>query len=259
MADQFVKMLNSYGYVPVLLPKTGLVPPELYNFDNHKLIRLGALSDCIKDSVTFTPTAGNLADFEGKITSKKDIGGAVKFLNNALSVIGLTSVPTFNFSFAGSNEFVFAFKNVTFKTVDPLTIDKTLQALTFPLAIPQEYLNENNMHIAYEYAYSTTFTMSRADHQEFTGDASLAIKDVVDLGPKVKVEVTRNATITFTTKDGNVPAFAYKAGQLVQENGHWTFKPEIVQKGFVGGASLPYLPAHGVVLRVEDLTKGAAG
>jgi hypothetical protein len=89
MADQFVKLLNSYGYVPVLLPKTGLVPPELYAFDDHKLIRLGALCDCIKDRVMFSPTSGMLGDFEGKLTSKKDMGGALKFLSNALSVIGV--------------------------------------------------------------------------------------------------------------------------------------------------------------------------
>jgi hypothetical protein len=260
MADQFVKMLNSYGYVPVLLPRTGLVPPELYNFDNHKLIRLGALSDCIKNFVSFTPTSGNLADFEGKITSSKDIGASLKFLNNALSVIGLTSIPTFNFSFAGSDEFVFAFKNITFKSVDPLVIDKTLQALTLPLAIPQEYLEENNLHVAYEYAYSTAFTMSRSDHQQFKGDASIAIKDIIDLGPKVKVEVTRNTTITFTTKDGSVPAFAYKAGQLLKEDGHWTFKPEVVQKGFAGGpmTPVPFVPAYGVVLHADEVAIAAA-
>lgn len=260
MADQFVKMLNSYGYVPVLLPKTGLVPPELYNFDNHKLIRLGALADCIKNSVPFTPTSGNLADFEGKITSSKDSGASLKFLNNALSVIGLTGLPTFNFSFAGSDEFVFAFKNITFKSVDPLVIDTTLQALTLPLAIPQQYLENNNLHIAYEYAYSTAFTMSRSDHQRFKSDASIALKDIVELGPKVNVEVTRNTTITFTAKDGSVPAFAYKAGQLVKEVGHWTFKPEIVQKGLAGGpmTPVPFLPAYGVVLRAEDLGITAA-
>jgi len=266
MADQFVKMLNSYGYVPVLLPRTGLVPPELYDFDNHRLIRLGALSDCIENSVSFTIKSGNLANLQGKITSSKDIGASLKFLNNALSVIGLTSVPTFNFSFAGSDEFVFAFKNITFESVDPLAIDEILQALTLPLAIPQEYLQNNNLHIAYEYAYSTAFTMSRSDQQQFKGDASIAVKGVIDLGPKVKVEVVDNTTITFSTNDGNAPAFAYKAGQLVWENGHWTLKPEVVQKGSVGGrgsegvpkASVPFLPAQGVVLRAEEVEIAAA-
>jgi hypothetical protein len=121
--------------------------------------------------------------------------------------------------------------------------------------VPQEYLHENKLHIAYEYAYSKTFTMSRSDHQEFSGDASAAVKGIVDLLPKVKVEVTRNATISFSAKDEVVPAFAYKAGQLLKEDGHWAFKPEIVQKGLATGpvATMPYLPAYGVVLRADEL------
>ena len=44
MADQLVKLLNQYRYQPVFLPRTGLLPPELYNFVKPSLKRRGPLA-----------------------------------------------------------------------------------------------------------------------------------------------------------------------------------------------------------------------
>jgi hypothetical protein len=214
MSDALVKLLNSYGYQPVFLPRTGVAPPELYNFADHKLIRRGALATYIKGSVVFQPTTGRLSSIEGRITSGKKVGAAVGFLKNALAVLGLGSLPKIDLSFAGSHDFVFSFVNVTYQSIEPAVLDPIIQGLTMPLAIPDEYVSAGAMHIAYEYVYASTLTMSRLDGKTFSGDVSGGIGNYIDLGLSGKVQVTGNSTVSFSAKDDNVAAFAYKAGRL---------------------------------------------
>jgi len=255
MADVLVKLLNSYGYQPVFLPRTGVMPPELYNFADHKLIRLGALAAFIKDPVKFEPTTGKLGSIEGKVTSGKSLGAAVGFLSNALTVLGLGSLPKIDLSFAGSRDFVFAFTNVTYKSVDPAVLYGILQGLKMPLAIPDEYVATGAMHIAYEYAYASTLAMSRSDGKKFSADISGNIGEYIDLGAQGKVETTGNSTVSFSTLEGAVAAFAYKAGRLQTDGKRWTFEPEIVKRGRKAGApgrKLPFIPAYNVVLRIEE-------
>lgn len=253
MADKLVQVLNSYGYQPVFLPKTGIVPPELYNFANHKLIRLGALTAYFQEPVKFEPTTGALGNIEGKVTSGKKTDLAVGFLKDALAVLGLGSLPKINLSFAGSNDFSFAFTDVTYRAVDPAVLGATLQGLTMPPAIPDDYIKADAMHIAYEYAYATGLTMSRSDHQEFSANVSGNIAQYVDVGVGGKVEVTGNSTVSFSTTDKNVAAFAYKAGRLHKLGNRWTFEPEIVMRPVQGrpGKRLAYLPAPTLVLRLD--------
>lgn len=253
MTDQLVKLLNQFGYQPVFLPKTGIMPPELYSFADHKLIRLGALSAYFPKPVTFQPKNGKLGDIEGKVTSGKSGNAAIGFLQNALAVLGLGSLPKIDLSFAGTDEFSFAFTNVTYQAVDPSVLGPMLQPLTMDLSIPDEYVEADAMHIAYEYAYATGLTMSRADHREFSANVSGGIGQYVDLGVGGKTEVTGNSVVAFSGSDSNVAAFAYKAGRLHKRGNRWTFEPEVVQKGLAAGPPKAYLPAPTVVLRLEDV------
>ncbi|MBZ5685251.1 MAG: hypothetical protein LAP86_09455 [Acidobacteriia bacterium] len=102
MADALVVMLNSYGYQPVFLPRTGLVPPELYNFAKKKLVRRGELARFFQKPVSFTPTSGRLGDLQGKLESKKNYGAAIDFMQQALRVLGIDAVPRIDLSFTGS-------------------------------------------------------------------------------------------------------------------------------------------------------------
>ena len=153
MSDAFVTMLNSYGYQPVFLPRTGLVPPELYNFANKRLVRRGELSEFRQKPASFTPTKGRLGDLQGKVTSNKHSEAAIGFLQKALQVLGVSGVPKIDLSFTGSKDFVFAFSDFTFQALDPAVLDGILQDLTIPLAIPDSYIQLGGLHVAYEYAF----------------------------------------------------------------------------------------------------------
>jgi hypothetical protein len=260
MSDALVKMLNEYGYQPVFLPHTGYVPPELYSFEQHKLMRHGTLTAYIKDPITFQPTTGDLASIEGKITSSKNTDAAAGFLSKALAVIGLSAIPKIDLSFAGSHDFVFAFEGVTYQSVDPAVIDQVLQDLKLPLAIPDDYVTNGELHIAYEYAYADTVKMSRVDGKKFSTDVSGDVGAYVDVGTKVQVAVNANSTVTFSAKEKDkTAAFAYKAGRLLYRDGRWLFEPEVIMK--LAGPPVrkwEFVPAYGVVLAAEDAKAAVA-
>jgi len=260
MSDVFVNLLNKFGYQPVFLPHTGYVPPELYTFANHKLIRYGTLNAYMAKPFVFEPAVGNLTDIEGKITSSKNVGASVSFLTQALSMLGIGSLPKLDLSFTGSKEFVFAFTGVTYKAIDPAVLDPILQRMQTPEAVPEEYVKNGDLHIAYEYAYATGIKMSRADGKKFSTDISGSVGTYVDLGVNVKVEVSNNVTISFTATDKNtVAAFAYKAGRLELRGKTWVFEPEIVRK--IAAAKTkrePFMLAKGLVLKAEEVPVAVA-
>lgn len=254
MSDALVKMLNSYGYQPVFLPRTGVVPPELYNYANKRLVRRGGLAEFFQKPVAFTPTTGRLGDLQGKLKTNKHFEAAVGFLQQALQALGISGMPKIDLSFAGSKEFVFAFSDVTYQSVDPAVLDKVLQDLTIPLAIPDAYVQMGGLHIAYEYAYANALTMSRSDGKKFGGDISGNVGAYIDLGAKGSVEVQANSTVAFSSKGGEVAAFAYKAGQLHMNEKRWTFEPEVVMRAVDGTVTRKtvFLPARTVALIAED-------
>jgi len=256
MSDALVTMLNSYGYQPVFLPRTGVVPPELYNFANKRLVRQGELARFFKKPVTFTPSKGRLGDLQGKVTSSKNFSAALGFLQKALQALGISGMPKIDLSFTGSKEFVFSFSEVTYQSVDPAVLDGILQNLSIPLAIPDAYVQMGGLHIAYEYAYANTLTMARSDGKKFEGDVTGGVGAYIDVGAKGSVELKGNSTISFSSSTGELAAFAYKAGQLHKIEDRWTFEPEVVMRAQdergIEPRGTPFLPARTVVLVAED-------
>src|SRR5664279_5067634 len=149
-SDALVKLLNRYGYQAVFLPRTGLLPPEIYTYVKPSLKRRGPLSDYM-DTSQLTVNQGRLSNLEGQQTGGKRLQAAVDFLRSALQLLGISSIPKVDLKFTGASEFVFSFANVTYLSVDPTKIDRLLQQLTVPLAIPDDRVESGALHIAYEY------------------------------------------------------------------------------------------------------------
>jgi hypothetical protein len=258
MADALVKLLNRYGYQPVFLPRTGVVPPELYEFVRPRLVRRGPLSDYIKEVANLPITSGKLGNIEGKLTSGKHFEGAVSFLKQALAVLGIDAIPKIDLAFTGAKELVFSFSDIRYQAVDPTKLDQILQSLETPAAIPDEYVSSGGLHIIYEYAYSATLKMSRADGQQFSADVAGDISSYIDVGAKAKVDSKQNTVISFSSTNNELAAFAYKAGQLQKVNPkRWTFAPEEVRRLAEGpkptetALAPTYIPTPGVVLKVD--------
>lgn len=253
MSDALVRLLNRIGYVPVLLPRTGVTPPELYTFAEHRLIRRGPLERYLQEPVVFRTREGELGDIEGQVTSGKDHGAGASFLANALAALGLTGLPSIDLSFTGSNELTFCFSQVRYRGVDPADLDEVLQQLRLPPSIPDEDVEEGALHVAFEYAYAQALCLQRADGQAFAVSVDGALNEWVNLGAHAKAEVHSNSRITFAATDRVPAAFAYKAGRLHRVGPRWIFEPEIVaRRAGVKTESRPYLPAERVVLKAEE-------
>ncbi|CAN5540643.1 hypothetical protein BH24GEM3_BH24GEM3_24500 [soil metagenome] len=254
MSDALVQLLNSKGYQPVFLPRTAVEPPELYNFANRRLVRRGPLAHYLPadTAAQLKLTPGELPDIEHRETSGKRGNAAASFLENALKSIGISSIPKLNLTFTRGRELVFAFSEVSYKSIDPSVIDHIVQQIEIG-AIPQSVINAGMLHIVYEYAYARKLLMSRADHQAFELGARGDVGEFINLGAEGKVEAQSATTLAFSGSDDRVAAFAYKAGRLERRNGRWEFYPEEVMR--TRGAETtrdPFLVARGVVLPVED-------
>lgn len=252
MADALVRELNRLGYQPVFLPRTGVTPPELYNYErqNQRLVRRGALREYLPAAAALQPTRGQLGDINYRYTSEKKLDAAVSFLETALKCIGISAVPKIDLGFAGSKDFSFAFTDVYYLSVDPARLDGVIRDLSTQ-GIPQSYVDAGQLHVAYEYAYAKELLMSRGDKRAFTHDIQGDVGTYFDVGLEGSVSVASASTISFKNAKGDAAAFAYKAGKLARENGQWVLYPEVVSKGNLIGEREPYVPQPAIVLTAE--------
>jgi hypothetical protein len=252
MADALVRALNKLGYQPVFLPRSGVKPPELYSYvrDNQRLVRLGALAEALPAAADLKPSKGELGNIDLHYSSSKNLKGAVSFLQAALQCIGISAVPKIDLGFAGANEFAFALTGLHYLSVDPVRLNKLIKDLD-TTGIPAEHLKEGRLHIAYEYAYASELLMSRGDKQEFNAGIDGKVGEFIDLGTKGSVALASRSTLSFKGNAGAVAAFAYKAGRLVREGGHWAFYPEEIKKGGLAETPKPFVPQPAIVLAVD--------
>ncbi len=250
MADALVRELNRLGYQPVFLPRTGVTPPELYTYvrEQKRLVRNGELKEYLPAAANLKPTEGKLGDIEYQYSSEKKLDAAISFLETALKCIGVDAVPKIDLGFAGSKTFSFAFSDVTYQSVDPARLGQIIRGMSTE-GIPSAYVESGRLHLAYEYAYANQLLMSRGDKRSFREDISGNVGAYLDLGVKGSVSLASTSTISFKGTSGSA-AFAYKAGLLSRENGHWVLYPEEVSKHGLRETRTPYLPQAAVVLPV---------
>lgn len=252
MADALVKALNKLGYQPVFLPRSGAEPPEVYHYlrKEARLVRVGELAPFLPAAATLVPTEGQLGDINYSYTSSKKVDAAVSFLEQALKCIGIDAVPKIDLGFTGAKEFSFAFTNVHYRSVDPARLYALIKDLS-TAGMPAEYVEGGRLHLAYEYAYARELVMARGDRKAFDNDIRGQVGAYFDVGAKGSVSVASATTISFKNADNTSVAFAYKAGQLMQEDGHWVLYPEEVNRNGLVEEREPFVPQRAVVLSVE--------
>ncbi len=256
--DALVKLLNSIGYQPLLLPRSGLTPPDVYMYRDQKLSLRGPLSDYLVDGVTIpAPSTGELGSIEHRETDRKKGSLIGSFLGDALKCIGITSAPKLDLSFLGGTDITFSFDNVTYQSILPAKIDKLMKSVDFD-AIPREDIAAGYLHLAYEYAYAGQLSMHAASGSVFNIDAkAIQAGTYIDLGTQGTVTRQSDTTITFKGREGVYGAFACKIGRLEKRAKKWFFFPDEDQgDGFLPNEApaQPYLLERGVVLNVEDAT-----
>jgi hypothetical protein len=252
--DQLVRELNRLGYQPVFLPRTNIEPPELYSYSPKAggLVRRGPLKDHLADAADLAVETGHLGNISYSYTSTKKAKAATSFLQESLKCIGIDAIPKIELGFTGSQDFSFAFTDVTYHKVDSTKIEKIVQGIS-TTGIPKELIDEKRLHIAFEYAYANELLMSRGDMKDFSENISGKVGDFIDVGVKGSVELKSKSTISFKGKGKQRAAFAYKAGYLSREDDQWEFHTEEIHRA-AEPVSL-WVPQPGVVLSVKHLDK----
>ena len=259
--DALVIELNARGYNPILMPRTGAVPPEiyLYDIDTQSLTRWGRLGACVPPgALPSTLNEGELPDLQHRATSKKGASAGGSFLKNGLACIGIDAAPKLDLSFAQGHDLTFSFTGTTFRGLDPADIGAAVAQFN-PGAIPASQVAAGMVHIAYEYAYATSLLLSTADTVSAGIDfKALKIDHFIDLGGKATVAAVDKTTLSFTGH-GAPAAFACKVGRLEKRGKRWDFYAiEVLGQGLTadeGGVDQPYLLYRGAVLQVTDLMK----
>jgi hypothetical protein len=253
--DALMRLLNAQGYQPVRSPRTNLVPPELYVFTNDKLVRCGPLADYMQGAKLPSLRTGALLDIQQTLTSSKSWKAAASFLTDALRCIGVDGAPKVDLSFVQNRALSFSFTGVTYAALDPSQIGQLLTSLHTG-AIPQENIDDGDLHIVYEYAYADTLLMQdTTSGAAAAGFQALKIDNFIDVGGKAKIAATSNTTLSFKPNSGKPAAFACKIGRLEQRGSQWAFFPEEVMGAGLApneGAPRPYLIQRGAILDVQD-------
>ncbi len=257
MADKLVRKLNDLGYQPVFLPRSGVQPAELWYYKRaddgggSRLVRMGALSKVLPAAGALAVTEGELGDIEAQYTSEKKLSAAVSFLKDALACIGISAAPKIDLGFAGSSDFSFSFTGVRYRAIDPIDLFPLVDQIQ-TAGIPKEYVEDGLLHIVYEYAYANELLLSRGDKQSFSADISGKVGAYFDLGLKGSVAMAGKSAISFKGEAGVQAAFAYKAGRLLREKGHWTLLPEVVLQRGLTEERRPFVPQLAIPLHVVD-------
>ncbi|MBR0645337.1 hypothetical protein [Plastoroseomonas hellenica] len=255
--DALVRLLNQQGYQPLLSPRTGTEPPEIYLYDNDALRRWGRLSSAVPaGSLPAELNGGELQSIRHQETSRKGASAAGSFLKDALKCIGVDSAPKLDLSFTEGHALSFSFSGVTWRGLDPAEIGAALQKGFDPGAMPPEQVRLGMVHIAYEYAYAEKLMMTVEDR---TGGKfqlqALKLDGFIDLGGKAQFEAVSRTTLSFSGKRKAAAAFACKIGQVKRQQGAWRFfAKEVLGQGATGheAEAEPYLLRKGAVLIVED-------
>jgi hypothetical protein len=250
-----MRLLNAEGYQPVLTPRTNVEPPELYVFNGEKLIRRGPLADYMPGSKLPELRRGLLEDIQQTLTTSKTTKAAASFLTDALRCIGVVGAPKLDLSFAQNRTLAFSFTGVSYASFDPSLVDQLLDRLQTG-AIPEEQIDDGELHIAFEYAYADTLLMRETVSTDAgTGFQAVKIEQFIDVGGQARVSVQSDTTISFRANSGLPAAFACKLGRIKRRGSAWRFFPEEVMGAGLAaneGGARPYLVYRGAILEIED-------
>lgn len=250
--DSLTRILNARRFEPLLMPRTNLLAPDVWVYDNDSLVWWGPLEDFVPaGSLPTEMDSGELPDLNHVETSHKGASAAGSFLRQALACIGVSSAPKLDLSFGRGRDIAFSFTEITTRGIAPGRLGRALTQFA-PGIIPREQVAAGMVHVAYEYAYARTLNMRFADSASASLDLkALQIDGFIDLGGKADIKVSSETTMSFKGK-GAPAAFAFKVGQLVRERGKWAFHAtEILGQGATADESAtaePYLLRPGAVL-----------
>lgn len=256
--DALTVLLNSLGYQPLVLAKTGLKAPFVYSYCNTKLEPIGPLSDYLVTG-TAQPEidTDKVPEIARKETDRKSGSAIASFLGDALQVVGITSAPKLDTSLSHGTDFVFSFDDVTSEGLTYSKVAKLLHSIDHDALsdLPPGALESGYIHIAYEFLFAGSLGMRAASGWSASFDAkAIQVNGLIDVGASGKMEATSGTSLSFKAASAQRVAFACKMGWLKKTARSLELHiHEDAGEGFLAdeGGPQPYLLERGVVIRAE--------
>jgi hypothetical protein len=254
--DPLIKYLNQRGYMPIVLPRGGLMPPTLYSLEGNRYVLIRSLASLVDKRAdlkrVLQTTAWPTPELEKEIAALHAGKASIGFLGKILARLGIGGDPRIEAALDAGDDTRFKFEGVELRSVEPglvLDVIRKLPQADFGDAA----LASHKLHIAYEYLYARKVSIGTGDVLDGSFKAGGKIAEVAEIGVSVQGKRTR---AELTSYNGGEPvAFAFKVGRLLRSKGAYGFEWQ-VQPGFglapEEEGPKPYLSRTGQVYEIDN-------
>lgn len=252
--DRLFDFFSERGYQPILLARSGLLPPDLYCLADSRFERLGPLRKFVSPEAKFSVSSPEPAvDLEAVQTDNRKIDVEAKFFKKLLQLLGVAGSADVMADVSNSVDAEYLFKNVTVRSVAvPDIIDAIAKGLRTNY-LDKTALSDGSYHVAYEYLY--------AEQVDIVAGAHAGTK--VELDANVSAVAGVSGGFASSGKGSERDAYsghpepaavAFKAGPIVRHNGQWALRTISTHSaGFDPDGPVDYLFDRGNFLTIADI------
>lgn len=225
--DPSISYLQSKGYLVVLLPKAGVRPSQICEFEGKQLNLLGELTKFLIAGSVPAPSISPdspMPKISGQQTSNLRIGIGLSILGNILGAMGASGLDLSG-TYKNAKSLRFEFRDVFGNSIDVVSLDQYVGAADVnPTSVyVSDLLVSSGLAIITDIIKSHKIVVEALDAK---GQAlSVPIPGVHGVGGDVEVSCESSASSQLTYK-GKIPlVFGIMARKLFLDRGKYTLKP----------------------------------
>lgn len=222
--EALLSFFTARGYQPILAARSNLSPPDIYFLESDRYKRFGALDQALSSQAVLpTPSEGVVSELENIDTRSKDAQLSLVFFKSLIERFGLSGSPSITAKGALKGDEILRFQGVTVRTVDPLAIEKALNAGLEIDKLGSDRIATGVVHIAYEYLYSSRVEVVFGNRNSASIGLNAGFTDVAEA--KADSSFAKD-NVDVATHHGkkNPVAIAFKAAQLVRREKSWRLR-----------------------------------
>lgn len=253
--DPLIRFLNKHGYMPIVVPRGGLLPPTVYTLEDDRYVLIRSLVTLLDGHADLARKLETqplpAADLERELQSKRGGEVSIGFLGKILAMLGLGGNPKIKAALNAGDDTRFEFEGVQIRSVEPGLVLEIVNQLP-PDTLERAGLAGGKLHIAYEYLYARKVAIGAGDRIKGGFKAGADVAEVAKVGVSIEGNRTRAELASYNGKEP--VAFAFKVGKLTRRAGRFDFKwqaePGMAFAPDEDGPK-PYLPRSGQVYEVK--------
>jgi hypothetical protein len=221
--DPWLKEVRSWGYVPVLLPKTGLAPLRVLKRRGKELNDIGSLLDLFVPGDVAAPKPGpeQKSANRGRVQSGKlKMGLGVHFLHGALEVLGVSGAV--RAEHRGAKSLRFTAEDIGISKVDLVPLDRFLAAADIVADAPTaaQLLTSEEAFICTEVVVAHALTVEmESSRDDSAGVPPLPVHPGVSVGGEVTAGAAGTSHLRY--RGDRAVVFGLKAAQIRFSDGQY--------------------------------------